>query len=79
MPLCALSEFSRGFMMATMMSGLFICGQTDHSNDRNPDRPGGGAGDGMLSRITSVGEQRQICTGAMESAVRQRQQTYDDW
>ena len=32
MPLCALGEFSRGFMMATMMSGLFICGQTDHSN-----------------------------------------------
>ena len=31
MPLCALGEFSRGFMMATIMSGLFICGQTDHS------------------------------------------------
>ena len=31
-PLCALGEFSRVFMMATMMSGLFICGQTDHSN-----------------------------------------------
>ena len=51
MPLCALSEFSRGFMMATMMSGLFICGQTDHSNTEIQISPG--AGTECAQRITS--------------------------